>query len=264
MSIASLKQNVTIPENMRWTNWRDLPIAFFDIEGTGIGFIPYDEQGFDYWLDVNGHMRIVEFGCQIRMNNEIVDSYYVHVNPTIPIPAEASEIHGITDEIVKDCPTFEQVWETGELQRFLNRADALCAYNGLGYDKDLLELEISRVLKQRIELSQYLIDPFVIFKQIRKKKATIKGKNNLLAAASHFGCGQVASIQYRQGLAHRTEPDINMLCDLLYKMGEKDFNVWTLDELTEYQDKAWNEQEEYFLKKKAKQKAEKEKKKNAK
>lgn len=262
MSIENLKQNVQIPESVRWKNWRDIPIAFFDLEGTNIGFIPFDpEQGFDYWIDVNSHMRIVEFGCQIRQNNQLLDSYYVHVNPTIPIPEKATELHGITNEIVANCPTFTEVWNTNAIKDFLSNASVLCAYNGLGYDKDLLELEISRAVGYRVELSQYMIDPFILFKEIRKKKAfkgksTFKGKNNLLEAASNFGCGQVAQIKYKQGLAHRTEPDVNMTADLLYKMGEKDLTVWTIDELAEFQDKAWNAQEEYAeLKRQRKAKA---------
>jgi DNA polymerase III epsilon subunit-like protein len=253
-----LKQSGKIPENIRWKNWRDLRIGFFDIEGTNLGFVPYDEcENYDYWISVNGHMKIVEFGIQIKVNNVKVDEFYVHVNPQIPIPEKATEIHGITNELVADCPTFGQMWLQGDMERVLKSCDVLCAYNGLGYDKDQLELELSRVAGSYVQLAHYMIDPFVLFKEIRKKKVNIKGKNNLLSAASHFGCGQVSQIKYKEGLAHRTEPDINMLSDLLYKMAEKDMVIVSMDELAEFQDKAWNSQEEYNAKKKIKKEKEK-------
>ena len=31
------------------------------------------------------------------------------INPEMPIPPEATAIHGITDEDVKDCPTFKEI-----------------------------------------------------------------------------------------------------------------------------------------------------------
>jgi DNA polymerase III subunit epsilon len=68
------------------------PIAFFDLESTGIN-ISTD--------------RIVEISIlKVHPNGrqEIKTSL---INPTIPIPAESSAIHGIYDKDVKDSPTFK-------------------------------------------------------------------------------------------------------------------------------------------------------------
>jgi DNA polymerase-3 subunit epsilon len=43
------------------------------------------------------------------------------INPEIPIPAAISEIHGITDEMVKDAPTFRQA--ANEIRQFIDNAD---------------------------------------------------------------------------------------------------------------------------------------------
>ncbi len=53
--------------------------------------------------------RIVELGIEIMIPDKPTKEYRTLVNPTIPIPPESTEIHGITDEHVKDAPTFEQL-----------------------------------------------------------------------------------------------------------------------------------------------------------
>ncbi|HQE12856.1 MAG TPA: 3'-5' exonuclease, partial [Flavipsychrobacter sp.] len=67
------------------------PIIFFDLETTGI----------DPAKD-----RIVEI-AMIKINPDATrDQYIKKLNPGIPIPKEASDIHGTTDEDVKDAPQF--------------------------------------------------------------------------------------------------------------------------------------------------------------
>ncbi|MCK9423138.1 MAG: 3'-5' exonuclease, partial [Bacteroidales bacterium] len=87
------------------------PIAFLDLETTGIK-VASD--------------RIVEI-CLLR---EQVDGTThiktLRINPEMPIPPEVIAIHGITDEDVKDCPTFKQV--APELAHFLDNCD-LAGYN---------------------------------------------------------------------------------------------------------------------------------------
>ena len=70
------------------------PIIFFDLETTGI----------DVARD-----RIVEL-CYIKLHPDgEKEERSMRLNPTIPIPSFASEVHGITNEDVKDCPTFKDV-----------------------------------------------------------------------------------------------------------------------------------------------------------
>jgi len=72
-------------------------IIFFDLETTG--------------LDITKD-RIVEL-CYIRVEpNGNEESKSMRINPERHIPEEASKVHGIYDEDVKDCPTFKQVAKT--------------------------------------------------------------------------------------------------------------------------------------------------------
>ena len=64
------------------------------------------------------------------------------INPEMPIPAEASAVHGITDEMVKNEPTFSRVAKG--IQAFLRDSD-LATYNGNRFDIPLLIEEFHRV-----------------------------------------------------------------------------------------------------------------------
>src|ERR1700722_12776073 len=70
------------------------PLAFFDIESTGTDFVKD---------------RIVEISI-LRVNVDgSQDIKTMRLNPTIPIPVEASLIHGIYDEDVATASTFQQM-----------------------------------------------------------------------------------------------------------------------------------------------------------
>lgn len=64
-----------------------------------------------------------------------------YLNPGIPIPAEATKIHGITDEMVKNEPTFQKIHKN--LMDLFADAD-LVTYNGNDYDIPLLIEEFDR------------------------------------------------------------------------------------------------------------------------
>ena len=70
------------------------PIVFFDLETTGINI---------------SRDRIVELSFLKVYPNGEEEMKSKRVNPEMPIPAESTAIHGITDEDVKDCPTFKQI-----------------------------------------------------------------------------------------------------------------------------------------------------------
>lgn len=63
------------------------------------------------------------------------------VNPEMPIPKESSEIHGITDEMVKDAPTFRQIAKS--LYALMNGRDLL-TFNGNAFDVPMLINEFAR------------------------------------------------------------------------------------------------------------------------
>jgi len=102
------------------------PLAIFDLETTGIR-VATD--------------RIVEI-CVIRVepdNSSQVKTY--RVNPGIPIPLDATLIHGISDEDIKDAPTFKDLAE--ELHELYKDCD-LSGYNSNRFDIPLLVEEFLR------------------------------------------------------------------------------------------------------------------------
>ena len=102
------------------------PIAFFDLETTGIK-VATD--------------RIVEI-CILRLQTDgTSQTNTMRINPEMPIPPEVIAIHGITDEDVKDCPTFKQV--AHELAHFLDNCD-LAGFNSNHFDIPLLVEEFLR------------------------------------------------------------------------------------------------------------------------
>lgn len=104
----------------------DKPLAVFDIESTGIN------KKADRLID----LAVIKFWPDGR-----TESFTFRVNPERPIPPDATEIHGITDEMVKGCPTFQQI-APRVLEVFKN-CD-LAGYNILGFDIPLLTEEFAR------------------------------------------------------------------------------------------------------------------------
>ena len=70
------------------------PLVFFDLETTGVDTVN------DRIVEVS-MIKIMPSGEEVVRTRRI--------NPQMHIPEQASEIHGITDEDVKDCPTFKQI-----------------------------------------------------------------------------------------------------------------------------------------------------------
>ena len=100
--------------------------VFFDLETTG--------------LDVSKE-RIVQIAV-VKINIDgSKEEKNVIVNPTIPIPKEASDVHGITDEMVKDAPEFKQVAKS--FYEYIEGCD-LFGYNITGFDIPLLVEELIR------------------------------------------------------------------------------------------------------------------------
>ena len=107
------------------------PLIFFDIESTGV----------DVATD-----RIVSLAALKIMTEDLVtDAFEVSCdwkfNPGIPIPKQASDIHSITDEMVKDWPRFQE--HVSEVQAFFAGAD-LCGFNVINFDVPILWEEFHR------------------------------------------------------------------------------------------------------------------------
>lgn len=101
------------------------PLLGFDLETTGTN---------------KKTARIVEIGLEIMVPREPTRYFRTLVNPTIPIPPGATAIHGITDDDVKDAPTFAQL--AGSLIKGFTDADFV-GYN-IRFDVERIQQEFGR------------------------------------------------------------------------------------------------------------------------
>ena len=139
------------------------PICFFDLETTGI----------DVAKD-----RIVEIAIFKVFPNGNKESKTWLVNPTIPIPAQATAVHGISDEKVANEPTFKEL--ASQIHAMIKDSD-LAGFNSDRFDIPLLAEELLRAdvdfdMKNRVS-----VDVQTIFH---------KKEERTLSAAYKFYCNQ--------------------------------------------------------------------------
>ena len=160
-------------------------LVFFDLETTGVS-VSSD--------------RIVQIGMvkYYADGREKVEKVRL-VNPTIPISKEASEVHKITDEMVKDEPTFKQIAKA--LMEFIGDSD-LCGFNSNRFDVPLLMEEFSRAGLEFNMENRNSIDVWKIFQKMEPRN---------LRAAYKFYCNKTL-----EG-AHDALNDIRATAEILEK-----------------------------------------------
>lgn len=137
------------------------PIVFFDLETTGTNIV------FD---------RIVQIAYHKVYPNGKEETKSYLINPGMPIPAEATAVHKITNEDVADCPVFKDV--AAEIIRDIEGCD-LAGYNSNRFDIPLLAEELLRA-EVDIDLSKRkFVDVQVIFHKMEQRT---------LSAAYKFYC----------------------------------------------------------------------------
>jgi DNA polymerase-3 subunit epsilon len=122
--------------------------------------------------------RIVEIGM-VKILTDGTRKIKTHrINPTIPIPPQATRIHGITDADVRDEPTFAML--AGELAAFIDNCD-LGGYNLLKFDVPLLAEEFLRADVDFDIGNRKIVDVQNIFHKMEPRT---------LRAAYKFYCGK--------------------------------------------------------------------------
>lgn len=158
------------------------PIAFIDLETTGIN-VAAD--------------RIVEISILKVHTNGKEESFTYLVNPGMPIPKASTEVHGITDEKVKDKPEFKEIGKT--IAKILEGCD-LAGYNSNKFDFPLLAEEFIRADIDFDMKKRKFVDVQVIFHKMEQRT---------LAAAYKFYCHKEL-----EG-AHSAEVDIKATYEVL-------------------------------------------------
>ena len=153
--------NSKVPTQMK-LNLKN-PLVFFDLETTG--------------TNINAD-RIVEI-CYLKVYpNGNEEAKTMRINPGMHIPEEASAVHGIFDEDVKDCPTFKEV--ARNIARDIEGCD-LAGFNSNRFDIPVLAEEFLRAGVD-VDLGRHkFIDVQVIFHKMEQRT---------LSAAYKFYCGK--------------------------------------------------------------------------
>jgi DNA polymerase III subunit epsilon len=158
------------------------PIAFIDLETTGVTI------STDRIVEI-AVVKIMPDGTRIAKRRLI--------NPQMPIPQVTSDIHGITDDMVKDAPTFKQL--SNEIKQFLENCD-LGGYNSNRFDIPLLMEEFIRADVEVDLTTRRMVDVQHIFYTMQPRT---------LSAAYEFYCNK------KLENAHSAEVDINATIDVL-------------------------------------------------
>ena len=139
------------------------PIVFFDLETTGTNVLK------DRIVEIS-YIKVMPSGEEIERT--------LRINPGMPIPPESTAIHHITDEDVKDCPTFKQVAK--DLAQVFLGCD-IAGFNSNRFDVPLLVQEFSYA-GVNIDLARHkFIDVQNIFHKMEQRT---------LIAAYKFYCGK--------------------------------------------------------------------------
>ena len=144
------------------------PLLFFDIESTGLNVAS------DRIVEIS----IVKVSPGAPGEPNKVEVKTRRINPTIPITPGAQAVHGISDDDVKDCPTFKQIARS--LAQMMEGCD-IAGYNSLKFDIPMLAEEFLRAGIDFDFRKRKLVDVQNIFH--KKEQRTLK-------AAYKFYCGR--------------------------------------------------------------------------
>ena len=158
------------------------PLVFFDLETTGTNIVSD---------------RIVEISYLKVMPNGDEDGKTRRINPEMPIPPEATAIHGISDEDVKEAPSFKLLAKSLATQ--IEGCD-LAGYNSNRFDIPLLAEEFLRAEVEIDLMKRKFVDVQTIFH---------KKEQRTLSAAYKFYC------QKDLDNAHSAEADTKATYEIL-------------------------------------------------
>lgn len=153
------------------------PLVVFDLETTGL------DTAKDRIIQMS-YIKVMPDGTEIRNN--------LFFNPRMPIPTEVVALTGISDDTVKDEPTFKQ--RAATLEKEFAGCD-FAGYNSNHFDVPMLAEEFLRAGIDFDFAKCRLIDAQTIFMKMERRN---------LAAAYKFFCGRKMEDDFE---AHRADQD---------------------------------------------------------
>ncbi len=164
------------------------PLVFFDLETTG--------------LDTND-ARIVEIAILKLFPDGTQETFLTLVNPQIPIPSSATQVHGINNFDVMDKPTFREI--ARDVYDMIKDCD-LAGYNLSSYDIPILINEFKRAGIDYSLEDVNVVDVLTIFRLKERRD---------LSAAYRFYCNKELES------AHSALKDIQATFEILLAQAEK-------------------------------------------
>ena len=166
------------------------PLVVFDLETTGLDLVKARIIQISY-------IKVYPDGKEERENKLI--------NPEEPIPPFITQLTGVTDDDVKDQPTFKEI--APKLAETFTGCD-FAGFNSNGYDIPLLAEEFLRAGVDFDFAKCRMIDAMNIFRKMERRN---------LASAYKFYCGRKMEDDFE---AHRADQDTEATYRVL--MGELD------------------------------------------
>lgn len=166
------------------------PLIVFDLETTGLDLVN------DRIIQIS-YIKIYVDGKEEREN--------IFVNPGMPIPDEVAQLTGISNDDIKDAPTFKEI--ASSLSEKFKGCD-FAGYNSNNFDIPILAEEFLRAGIDFDFTHRRLIDAMIIFRKMERRN---------LAAAYKFYCGRKMEEDFE---AHRADQDTEATYRVL--MGELD------------------------------------------
>ena len=162
----------------------DTEYCVLDIETTGLSFRTE---------------KITEFGIMKYKNGEVIDSFECFVNPEKPIPEEVVNITHITDEMVKDAPTIDQIMP--KVLDFIG--DSVLVAHNADFDIGFIKYNCKQL---GLELNNTYID-------------TLRLAKNLFPDYKKYKLGLIAdNLGIKVEVAHRALDDVDTLVKVFQVM----------------------------------------------
>lgn len=179
------------------------------IELSNAGFVVFD-------LETTGAKtppcRVTEIGAYRVKNGKIVEEFHSLVNPEMPIPLFISILTGITDEMVRSAPKFNEVADA--FLQFIG--DSVLVAHNAGFDMRFLNHEVGRLYE-----NYRLGNPSLCTVQLSRKLLPDIENHKLKTLAEHFSVALVNHHRANEDAYATARIFINLL-DQLRTRGVRD------------------------------------------